>query len=440
MSRRPRSANDRTVDNSAVMTGVLTETVYRNGKPMGSGNRVTGTAQKLILQRAPSGGRELPHREKPFLHGSLNYVAPVGFVSRPSGGDMLKNEGQWVTNVGFGSSTFWAEGGFPNSFSPQHPPMRTAYPPPINPDLLSQAEVKALNGLAQKTEEIDLDLGVFYAERRETYDLFRTGAVGLAQLMRALRKADAAAARQVLMGTFRLGRPKNERQWASQVNRGVKGTKQLAELASSTALTWNLGISPLLRDMDAVSQRILRGDLSVTAAVKSVARHSRVYNDVERIPMGPFRCESTNAVTHGYTVTLVASPIDSEVARLSRLGLTNPANIAYQATSLTFIVDYFVNLGDWLQALDIPQRFKFRDGSWTHRYTRLTTWKLTGAGASMRPGRLEVDYTRRRVYTTFPVATPPLSLKGKDLSDKQVLNTGLVAISRVRGIIKPKSA
>lgn len=437
MSRRSSSADDRNVDQTTSVNGVLTQTPYRNGEPWWWwSNKYTGTAQMLVLQRAPSGGRELPHREKPYLHGRLNYIAPVGFT-HPPGGNSLKTEGHWVTNVGFDNSVFWAEGCFPNSPNPQHPPLRTAYPPPINPDLLSQAEVKALNGLAQKTEEIDLDVGVFYAERRETYELFRKGAVGLAQLMRALRKADVAAARQVLMGTFRLGKPKNERQWAAQVNRGVKGTKQLAELASSTALTWNLGVSPLLRDLDSASQRILRGDLSVTTAVKSTARHSRVYNDVERIPMGPFRCESTNAVTHGYTVTLVASPIDSEVARLSRLGLTNPANIAYQATSLTFIVDYFVGLGDWLQALDIPRRFKFYEGSWTHRYTRLTTWKLTGAGASMRPGRLEINYTRRRVYTTFPAVIPPLSLKGKDLSDKQVLNTGLVAISRVRGIIKP---
>lgn len=437
MSRRSSSADDRNVDQTTSVNGVLTQTPYRNGEPWWWwSNKYTGTAQMLVLQRAPSGGRELPHREKPYLHGRLNYIAPVGFT-HPPGGNSLKTEGHWVTNVGFDNSVFWAGGCFPNSPNPQHPPLRTAYPPPINPDLLSQAEVKALNGLAQKTEEIDLDVGVFYAERRETYELFRKGAVGLAQLMRALRKADVAAARQVLMGTFRLGKPKNERQWAAQVNRGVRGTKQLAELASSTALTWNLGVSPLLRDLDSASQRILRGDLSVTTAVKSTARHSRVYNDVERIPMGPFRCESTNAVTHGYTVTLVASPIDSEVARLSRLGLTNPANIAYQATSLTFIVDYFVGLGDWLQALDIPRRFKFYEGSWTHRYTRLTTWKLTGAGASMRPGRLEINYTRRRVYTTFPAVIPPLSLKGKDLSDKQVLNTGLVAISRVRGIIKP---
>lgn len=437
MSRRSSSIDDRNVDQTTSVNGVLTQTPYRNGEPWWWwSNKITGTAQMLVLQRAPSGGRELPHREKPYLHGRLNYIAPVG-ITHPPGGDSLKTEGHWVTNVGFDNSVFWAEGCFPNSPDPQHPPLRTAYPPPINPDLLSQAEVKALNGLAQKTEEIDLDVGVFYAERRETYDLFRKGAVGLAQLTRALRKADVAAARQVLMGTFRLGKPKNERQWAAQVNRGVKGTRQLAELASSTALTWNLGVSPLLRDLDSASQRILRGDLSVTTAVKSTGRHSRVYNDVERIPMGPFRCESTNAVTHGYTVTLVASPIDSEVARLSRLGLTNPANIAYQATSLTFIVDYFVSLGDWLQALDIPRRFKFYEGSWTHRYTRLTTWRLTGAGAAMRPGRLEINYTRRRVYTTFPVAIPPLSLKGKDLSDKQVLNTGLVAISRVRGIIKP---
>lgn len=437
MSRRSRSVSDRTVDQTTSITGVLTQTPYRGGEPWWWwSNKYTGTAQMLVLQRAPSGGRELPYREKPFLHGRLNYIAPVGFT-HPPGGNTLKTEGHWVTNVGFDNSVFWAEGCFPNSPDPQHPPLRYAYPPPINPDLLSQAEVKALNGLAQKTGEVDLELGVFYAERRETYDLFRKGAVGLAQLMRALRKADAAAARQVLMGTFRLERPKNARQWASQVNRGAKGTKQLAELASSTALTWNLGISPLLHDLDSAAQRILRGDLSVTAAVKSVARHSRVYNDVERIPMGPFRCESTNAVTHGYTVTLVASPIESEVARLSRLGLTNPANIAYQATSLTFIVDYFVGLGDWLQALDIPQRFKFYQGSWTHRYIRLTTWKLTGAGASMRPGRLEIDYTRRRVYDAFPAPIPPLSLRGKDLSDKQVLNTGLVAISQVRGIIKP---
>lgn len=217
MSKAQHSVQDRTINTTTVVPGALREEIHRNGALLGR-NNVPGVAQKLILQRSPSGGKELPHREKPFLYGRLEYEAPYGFTSQQlSAADVLKHEGHWVSAVGFGSDTFWSEGVFPNTLYSQYPPMRSAYPPPINPDLLSQAEVKALNGLAQKTEEVDLDLGLFYAERRETYELFRMGAVGLWNLMQALRKADAASAKRVLMGTFRLGKPKNEHQWGSGI-------------------------------------------------------------------------------------------------------------------------------------------------------------------------------------------------------------------------------
>jgi hypothetical protein len=203
-------------------------------------------------------------------------------------------------------------------------------------------------------------------------------------------------------------------------------------------LAWNLGINPLLKDLETASQLLQSGLLTHDWNLKSVARYGRVVNDVDKTewPNTGVRQTSTISENHGYTVTLVGRPKATISALLSALGLTNLPSIAYQATSCTFIVDYFLALGPWLEAVSVPKDFEFVEGSWTQKVTRIVTQTVLGSGEEKMVGSYVLDYTRRKLYSGFPFPLPPLSFREKDLAEKQLLNTGLVAVQKIQQLLR----
>jgi hypothetical protein len=182
------------------------------------------------------------------------------------------------------------------------------------------------------------------------------------------------------------------------------------------------------------------GDLLSKCQVKARKRAYRVVNKKEQVNIGYGGGVGVNTEVSelsGYTVTLIAVPHQTALADLSRLGLTNLPALAWELTPASFIVDYFYAFGPWLQSLKIPERFVWQDGSYTHRVRRIVTTTYSGAPSVVKlsPGVTTLDYTKRSVYTTWPTPIPPLSLKGTVLSDKQTVNTGLVAIAKVRALL-----
>lgn len=117
-------------------------------------------------------------------------------------------------------------------------------------------------------------------------------------------------------------------------------------------------------------------------------------------------------------ITLNYREWSSSLASLQQLGITNPVNLAWELVPYSFVIDWFVPIGDYLASLDRFLGKEFISGCIsktieTDSYTRLSslsssvyTWETFLVGA--RPvSRYRVRFHNRAPYSSFPSTSLP---------------------------------
>jgi len=410
----------------------------------------TANIATQTVQRIRAGGRETPHVEKPYLRLDLRVSGVAGKIIVGDGGrgrdhryTMFVGSHPWDgTSFATDSDNVSTRIQYPfgRNVIEQH---RGGSIPGVNPDLLSQAEVKCYNKLRNTREPDAVQLDIWYGERRETARLFQEVAESVWNVAKAIARKDYRASARALSAfgisatahgeARRLRRV--ERLLRNELKRAPSAARRTLRGVEDAALTYNLGLSPLMQDLVSAHQRLLRGDLDFGTRIKAVARHSILQDGTSlwKSDNGSVSCTSTLSYVHGYTVTLVARPVKSDLARLASLGLTNPAATVWQLARFTFLIDYIVSIGPFLDALHTPMAFEFVEGSYTRRIRRIITCRIDSRGGSVAEGgRENLDFTQRSLYGSFPVPIPPLSLNGKDQSVTHAVNAGLIALKEFR--------
>jgi hypothetical protein len=103
---------------------------------------------------------------------------------------------------------------------------------------------------------------------------------------------------------------------------------------------------------------------------------------------------------------------------LAQTGFTNPINLAWEVVPYSFVVDWFIPIGPWLETLNAWQGLVFRDGYITTFVRQNTTSTLAWSGklgptsTGVRSGGMSREYVflQRGKLTTFPAGRFP-SLK-----------------------------
>lgn len=141
----------------------------------------------------------------------------------------------------------------------------------------------------------------------------------------------------------------------------VKQLKRFGGVAAGTYLGVIFGIMPLIADMYNLMTTLDEG--------LSKAR-LRVTVDQKDTDWGPpanpwttYHGTFVRGIKESATLELV-SPPDFQ---LWRLGLTNPLSIAWELVSLSFVVDWFVHLGGFINALQQPVGLSYKHG-YSSRY------------------------------------------------------------------------
>lgn len=351
--------------------------------------------------------------------------------------------------------------GFQGSLVPAHHGGSVASFPDISflgvdPDLLSQAEVKCYNKLDDLPRgKARFDAAVAAGERRETARMLASAVVGTLNLGRAVsgfsgrgRQWEWGVA-EVLRDAFgvnvhpaRLRRKYQKRleklrksTLRGEISRGVATSSLMADIW----LTYRLGVTPLMSELDGLYNIVKHQPADPSNfTFKVTARHYRERSSSQSRGLdykSSGRQEFFATELHGYTVTLVAAPTVAVQDTLTQFGLDNLPGTIWELTTLSFVFDYFVNVGNFLQALNVPRRFKFVDGSWTQRIVRQYSTVLSGPGTKAR-GVATCDHTRRYVYDKFPVPIPPLSLNGEDLTAKRFITMAALAMVKLRKLLQ----
>lgn len=240
-----------------------------------------------------------------------------------------------------------------------------------------------------KLKDQHLNVGVALAEARMTANLVGSTATRLALAYRSLRKGRFAEARRHL---------------------GLRGRSQPANW-----LELQYGWKPLLSDVYGAAHEVARlgSDFdSWITTVKAVYREQLEFDEYVEVnqPIGRTRIFGKSEAS--VFVRLDYEPEDHVYMWASRLGLTNPLEIAWELVPYSFVVDWFLPVGDWLSTLDATLGYKFKSGSRSERTTLVLNGQLKPfdrvgyiyryPSVNAETARLSRKSLKRVVYETSP--------------------------------------
>lgn len=199
-------------------------------------------------------------------------------------------------------------------------------------DKLGSSEGAAINSALAKLRNVQFDLGVFLGELPETIAFVKTGAQdcldGYVQAAKRAERADKIRAKLRKLPPTRSN---------------LKRINNLTNLIAAIWLSYRYGVMPLYYALYDAMKTFNEG-LNESRFVKVKATSRETVN-------GNYY-EGENTVTQtGSIITRVSIAAKVSPDFASSLGLDNPALIAWELVPLSFVFDWFVNVGDYLTGL-----------------------------------------------------------------------------------------
>ena len=279
------------------------------------------------------------------------------------------------------------------------------------------------NRLLKAIRDTDLNLAQAFAERAQVEHMFVDYGKRVLKAYSAARRGRPNEVLNALLGT--------------QANKAVirdykKVVSDSTKVASDTWLAWQYGIRPLISDLKGAVSEYYK----VRAASPVIrAFHLKASND-ER--MGGFQSGPATDADHPayvyqtqYTqtgrISCYAEFQDSAQSwdqSAQRLGLTDPALLAWELIPYSFVIDWFVNVGDFLQASGTFIGLK-RVG------IHLVTTNHRVDIASKGTGQAFGEYVLKMRTFTTSLPSAQLSIKAHPLSLSHV-TSALALIRQVR--------
>jgi hypothetical protein len=246
----------------------------------------------------------------------------------------------WLSFLGPGNKNFGRKTGIIQTSG--------AFPaPPVFLALESIYESQVRAKLMDQVLDTDFDTSVFAGEFRETCEMFHDFAHRLVNALKGARRGDL---KEVLIAL------------------SLKGDNAWSNLW----LTITYGIRPFVADIQGAVKALEKG---LTKEGYYVVHAGTLYEDTIVTSVGSPTGSNGQLVTTWtkkiqvggrvkYTVT------DPYHSSLSSLGLTNPLNVAWELTKLSFVVDWAIGVGSWLGQLGATFGKSFFGGSVT-TFTKL---------------------------------------------------------------------
>lgn len=184
----------------------------------------------------------------------------------------------------------------------------------------------------------------------------------------------------------------------------LRDNRSVVRRGADLYLQYKFGWKPLMSDIYSLSD-LLKGNLqkamilsgygSGEEAVTAISKHDR-----ERSGSGTRKVR-----------TKLYGMLDGQYSHMAdQLGLTNPLRLAWDLVPYSFVVDWFMPVGDVLDALQPPQGVKFIGGYSTVRgeIKFTSTWKAgedpNMSSVSPRTNHVNMFSMRRESYTDWPRA------------------------------------
>lgn len=224
--------------------------------------------------------------------------------------------------------------------------------------------------------------------------------------VRSLRKGDFLSARNYLLDGRRAPPPNQIR----------KGNPSVSKSLANNWLELQYGWKPLLSDLDGALQ--LLAQYNYGAKSWQVARGSAKMENTDKrtlaynphgipIPVGVY----ADTWRWGHKVGVRYRVANSNLSFLAQTGFTNPINLVWELIPWSFVVDWFIPIGPWLESLDGFSGLEFDKGYEVSFKRRVTTAEVNADGKSTTANP-HVDYRFRGSYWRDQVQLDRIPLLG----------------------------
>lgn len=235
-------------------------------------------------------------------------------------------------------------------------------------DDLSDTRKAALNKALDKLKDQRINLAVAIGELPETVGFLYNGAKVLIDSFKAVaNKQRALKATYERMRRGAKGKnPKRKRQATNWLRKSGTYADQVAGLW----LGWRYGVMPLVYDMQGAYDEYNRPQEGVGDIIN--VKTSKRYNEFHKIPEFmdilvsgsstlPPKAESYLEVDVTYSVVL--NVVVEKPRSATQLGFGNGPQLLWELTPLSFVLDWGINLGESLGALDAGTGTSFISGT-----------------------------------------------------------------------------
>jgi hypothetical protein len=263
------------------------------------------------------------------------------------------------------------------------------HPAPLNlADMLSYADDKAKQSFYGNTTAYNMDVGVTLAELPKTVALIGDTALRLGGAFRHLKRGNVAGAFEAI-GAASLDNVRHVKTLQKSARNMKKSVQGRDDFAANAWLEMTYGWTPLLSDIDNAAHDLALGweanpaDVFVHGSGRDERSgechlvNSYLNNHID------FHVR-TQSVRVGYSCAF--SVTDKGWRTASAIGITNPLEIAWELLPYSFVVDWFVPIGDWVSSLDALLGIEFVHGSRTQKITQNLV-------CTSRPDSVLGDYT-----------------------------------------------
>lgn len=259
------------------------------------------------------------HVRQKLYKGPLNFTYPTG------GGSFLR----WID----WDPANWASVGY-NGHTP-------------NPDWQTKLR------LAIKDQKVNL--AQTFAEFGQAQKMFANNATIIAKSLSSLRRGD-------YKNVFRLlGIPR----------------KQLRGTISNRWLELQYGWMPLLSDLHGLVEEVQAGFERPRTRKINVRVKEEDSGSSESGLISPFNVRPVMD-WNSSTVVKVVVYLRQDSSTASRLGVTNPINLAWELLPYSFVIDWFIPIGNWLNSLDAMIGYQGITGTVTTKSKYVATMQWCG--------------------------------------------------------------
>lgn len=245
---------------------------------------------------------------------------------------------------------------------------------------INEAKNKMLRKLSAQLQNQRANLALMFVERRQTADLIASTATRVANAAVALKRADLRGFARSLNLSAR-DSAAVARGW-----RRVAETPVDKRLANHW-LEYVFGWLPLLSDIHDAAELLAESIAtrkepkgSCRASGRSTASVS--YSDPQT---GLGHLYADYDVSASYTTRVKANYVLDNEARsvLSKTGISNPASLAWEALPFSFVIDWFLPVGNYLDSLTAMDGFTFDGVTYSMLENAVAQWRF---GSYNQPG------------------------------------------------------